>query len=1001
MDVLRASVNDFGGDPSALHLFDGDGPELLPYATLMTARHSDRATLDVVKAVYEWQGAPLAFLVDADSLRDDHQLHRIRRLLAMRGDAPYVAVIAPGHLDVYHVALDGKDIQDTRVDWEDMCDARPTVFPRLGNMRPEAARHRQGWISDVIVKLLTGSMTSLINFGVSHEDAISLVGRALFTRFLADRSLLPDSMCEAATVATLFDTCDVAEKTSRWLDEIFNGDLLPLAPDTFKRLSDGSWHVLGDILRKAPDSQLFLGWEEKWDNLDFAHIPVGVLSQAYEIYLRKHRPNKQKSQGGYFTPGPIAELMVRASFYALEDREIGKSAKVLDPAVGGGVFLLAAFRELVAEHWRADRNRPDTNVLRRILYNQLVGFDINEAAIRFAALALYLLAIELDPDPRPVDKLGFNNLRGTVLHRVKDEDAEEGKELGSLGPLVGEEHVGRYDVVVGNPPWASQTQLSEWNLVRETVGRIAAGRPIMNTSPPLPNEALDLPFVWRAMEWAKRDGQITFALHARLLFQQNNGMRDARQALFEALDVTSVINGADLRQTRVWPQVSAPFCILFATNRKPDTDAGFRFISPRIEKDLNAVGIMRIDAQNADVVSPRQLFDTPEILKILFRGTRADLKIVERIRRQGYPTLTEFWRRRIGVVKGNHLRGVGNGYQTLKRSSRVRSGELLPGADARYLHDLPEITVMSFANIFVETKPLNLFSEERIHDPRSRVLFNAPLVVVHKSPPARLGRIGVTISEKDVVYNETFYGYSPGGDSDAGLLVRYLALILGSKMTVWLALVTSGEFGFERDVIEKSTLDRIPLPDFEKLTERQRREVNSLVEELHSGKISWKDVDEWVMGLYGLSQSDRQVISDTLEYGLPFAVNKQKAQSPPTIAERDRFRNVLRDELSPWYERFGSRFVVEHVPSFAMSPWQAIQVRNVSCETVAEIPVSDWAGLLEAADKAAASEILVDKAPDRLLVGRLAQRRYWSETQARLLAQHIIWSRIDFLRGGR
>ena len=75
-------------------------------------------------------------------------------------------------------------------------------------------------------------------------------------------------------------------------------------------------------------------------------------------------------------------------------------------------------------------------MLRRILYKQVVGFDINETALRFAALGLYLLSIELDPNPRPVDKLRFENLRGTVLHGVKGVDEMEGTALGSLGPLV-------------------------------------------------------------------------------------------------------------------------------------------------------------------------------------------------------------------------------------------------------------------------------------------------------------------------------------------------------------------------------------------------------------------------------------------------------------------------------------------------------------------------------------------------------------------------------------
>ena len=236
----------------------------------------------------------------------------------------------------------------------------------------------------------------------------------------------PEDMSEPGTAAKLFDTREVAEETSDWLDATFNGDLLPLSAGIFEVLPTQGYSVLGDVLRRAPDSQLFLGWEEKWGNLDFAHIPVGVLSQAYELYLREHAPAKQRREGGYFTPRPIAELMVRASFRALERRDTGKSARVLDPAVGGGIFLLTAFRELVAEYWRANGNRPDTEVLRRILYKQMVGFDINEAALRFAALGLYLLSIELDPNPRPVDKLRFEDLRGTVLHRVKGVE-EEGR----------------------------------------------------------------------------------------------------------------------------------------------------------------------------------------------------------------------------------------------------------------------------------------------------------------------------------------------------------------------------------------------------------------------------------------------------------------------------------------------------------------------------------------------------------------------------------------------
>ncbi|ULH06481.1 HsdM family class I SAM-dependent methyltransferase [Alcaligenes faecalis] len=1002
MADIFTSLADFGADRDALRMFDADGPDLLPYATLLTARRDGHKVLSAISAVYEWQGAPLIFLVDAERLESDDQLHQIRRLLAMRGDAPYLGVVAPGRLDVYRIALDKHSLRKACVEVKTGDSGRYATLAILGNTRPGAAISQRNWISNVILNLLSSSITRLITQGkITDEDAISLVGRALFTRFLADRNLLPDSMSVDSHAAVLFDNRTAAKKTSTWLDATFNGDLLPLSDRVFDVLPDHAYAVLGDILRRAPDSQLFLGWDEKWGNLDFAHIPVGVLSQAYELYLRNHAPQRQRREGGYYTPRAIADLMVRASFRALERGGISSKTKVLDPAAGAGVFLLTAFRELVAARWRVDEKQPETEVLRSILYNQVVGFDINEAALRFAALGLYLMSIELDPHPKPVDKLRFENLHGRVLHRFDVESGQEGARLGSLGPLVDEQHLAQYDLVIGNPPWSSATKLPDWHLVRDTVARIAFSRKISNTNPPLPNEGLDLPFIWRAMDWAKPNGQIAFALHSRLLFQQGDGMVEARQALFDALDVTSVINGSELRQTKVWPEISAPFCILFATNNIPGASAGFRFISPRLEESLNEAGGMRIDALNAEVIPSSQLAQTPDVLKILFRGTRADLAIVERIRAKGHPTLEAYWRDRIGVTERGHLLGSGNGYQRLRPSSEIRgaSSEDLPGVDASALLGLPEIEVGSFSELFITAERLKLFSQQRVHRLRSTDLFVGPLVIVHKSPPATTGRIGVAISEKDVVFNETFYGYSSSTHADAVGFARYLSLILGSKLAIWMSLVTSGEFGFEREVVEKATLDRIPIPDYDSTTIDQREEITQLFNRLRTGQASWNDVDEWVTRLYGLGARDLQVISDTLAFSLPFSENKRKAQEVPGSQVLTTFCDVLMRELSPWCERFGTSLIVKQMTDIVAAPWRGLALEVGQAGENSTIQTSDWEGLTRAADEVAGTEILIRLNGNTLLIGRLAQQRYWSQTQARLLAQRIVWSHLDVLKG--
>ena len=992
-----AWLGDFGADQRALHMLDEDGPELLPYATLIHARQNGNATLKVVGAVYEWQDAPLVFLVDESQVKADDDIHRLRRLLAMRGDAPYLGVAAPGRLDIYAIALDRKTPAEARVSVDRARQSAKDIFPDLANRRPKAARTKRGWISNVVLNLLTDAIDRLIAFGVDDGDAISLVGRALFARFLGDRDLLPDPMGTAQGAAALFDTAANARMTCAWLDSTFNGDLLPVSDGLFDRLPPEGYIALGNVMRRADGPQLFLGWAERWDQLDFAHIPVGVLSQAYELYLRSHARTKQRREGGYYTPRPIADLLVRASFRALERNGASADARILDPAAGAGVFLLTAFRELVAARWRTDGERPQTARLREILYDQITGFDINEAALRFAALALYLISIELDPEPQPVDKLRFDDLRGRVLHLVGADPEEPGAKLGSLGPQVGDIHRGRYDMVVGNPPWSTGTKLADWPLVLKTVSRIASERAGSTIAPPLPNEVLDLPFVWRAMEWARPGGKIALALHARLLFQQGDGMVEARQSLFQAVEITSVINGADLRQTKVWPEISAPFCLLLATNHRPEVGGGFRLISPRFETGLNASGVMRIDAHSAEIISTNQMIETPEIMKVLYRGTKADLGLLERIRTRGYPTLDAFWRDAIGVSHRGRLLGAGRGYQTLKPSSRVRkSGDGKPGADARYLHSLPDVTVASLQDLLIDTDQLDPFRHDRVHDPRDPKLFKAPLAIIHKSPSVDDGRIRVAVADQAVVYNENFYGYCPGSIPDAGLLTRYLALVLGSRFALWLALITSGEFGFEREVVEKAALDRIPVPDFRTLSHDRREGISGLFEQVARGEKTWEDVDGWVAELYGLGQVDLQIIADTLAYNLPFAETKSAAQARPDNPTTQAFCARLQSELEPWAARFNTQLQVSLVSERSASPWIGLLLRTDGRSN--DAAGEDWEALLGVADAVAATELIVEKSGGALLVGRLAQNRFWSQTQARLLAQHIIWSRLDILK---
>jgi hypothetical protein len=537
--------------------------------------------------------------------------------------------------------------------------------------------------------------------------------------------------------------------------------------------------------------------------------------------------------------------------------------------------------------------------------------------------------------------------------------------------------------------------------VEERVAQIAQTRVPQGATPKLPNEVLDLPFVWRAMEWARPGGQIAFALHARLLFQQGEGMSEARSAIFGALNVTGIVNGSEVRHTKVWPDISAPFCLLFARNEVPPPGAGFRFVSPRIEDRLNAAGGWRVDVSNAETITPDQVIGRPEILKAMFRGGPLDLEAYDRLMARKLPSLDDFWRAHFGEFHGRP-RFAGNGYQKLKESSRIRKeGDGQPGVSASYLFDLPKLTASAMRTLLIDVSGLPRFRLQRIHDPRPIELFRGPLLLVRKSPSVTAERIRVGVADDDLVFNETYYGYSAREHPDGRLLVRYLAMLVGSKFALWHALITSGEFGFEREVVEKFIIDSIPVPPFEDLRPSDRERINELFEAVvnEDNETQWAHVDEWAVSLYGLRRQDLQVIADTLAFNLPFANNRKAAQTPPIPPKMEVFCTTLRSELKPWSQRAGDEIQVRpaHLPR--LSPWAVVRVGFGSAATRAPMN-PDWPEIVRVADQLAATEIIYpDSASGCLWLARLNQARYWSRSQARLVARRITWEHVDFLVG--
>ena len=443
-----------------------DDPRLLRYVDLVRGK-----VLPLIDAVVEEQNQPLLYVVSAARLADSSDngdtIAELRRRLAMRGEPAWLGVLRPGRLDIYATDLRPADDSKPASFDSDQPDAIG-VLPRLAQGE-NLAEPSSLMLRDVLLGLMSDAGQELKELGLTTDESIALTGRALFFRYLIGRRIidethLPDISPVANSLDTCFGSASSLACTNAWLDQTFNGDLLKLPTRNYSQYFEQLFQKYGS--RAARPLEAILGLDEpiasgasqrplNWGDLDFDHVPVGLLSETYEELMYRFDADTRRDTSVYYTPSHIAEYMVAEAFHGHPD---GSRTRVLDPACGAGVFLVAAFRKLAELRFAETGKRPSRSALRGILNDQLVGFDINGHARTLAALALYLTALELDPSPAPVEELTFKKLEDRVLVNVADPGSDPTTiypMAGSLGQHLPADYRGAFGLVIGNPPWTS------------------------------------------------------------------------------------------------------------------------------------------------------------------------------------------------------------------------------------------------------------------------------------------------------------------------------------------------------------------------------------------------------------------------------------------------------------------------------------------------------------------------------------------------------------------
>ncbi|PKN70396.1 MAG: hypothetical protein CVU54_05970 [Deltaproteobacteria bacterium HGW-Deltaproteobacteria-12] len=989
-------------------------PRHLDYLDLLKASNNGGLKVD---AVAEFQARPLLYIVSENQLQsfDNYKIVNLQRLLANRGENAYLGIVSPGELNVYPINLDRSVLaKGYKESIKQESPEAPLFFQRVadGTFTIAGQPEDSDYVFTTILDLMSRSSEKLIKAGIKPLDVLSFLGRALFFRFLWDRKIVQQSdLSSISPQATSHSDCfcNVANSvaTCHWLDETFNGDLLPLS---------GKYNEVFRHANKQTDGKIFnhlqailKGWKNAgnhvfqvqidWGDLDFAHIPIGVLSQVYENFS-KIWDAQQKQTSAFYTPKNIARYLVDDAFEGITTK---KDAQILDPSCGAGIFLILTFRKLVAARWEHDEKRPNTKTIQSILYDQLCGFDVSESALRLAALSLYVTAIELNGSPRPPKSLKFPKpLQGVVLHnhRRPEEQETKGFVLGSLRPDLSKEFNGRFDMVIGNPPWSRlRGETEEEKIENEVINdeftkltrQIMTERGLADSAKKYrnPDNNPDLPFLWRSTQWAKPDGIIAMALPGRIFLKQTLAGTRAFNAVMRGFEITGILNGSNLSDTEVWHGMNQPFILFFARNRVPAANHHFHFVTPHFEKHLNDKGRLRIDYQSAQPVDSDKVTEDSWLLKTLAVGTSLDVEVVRKLNALGWPTVKSYWK--------SHGLYSGRGYDLSPKQRQYNAG---------FMRKLPDFSPPSNDEFLVDTALLYKFPYTTALRPRDSKLYAPPLLIVPESPGNSLFSPKSWIVRKSVVFSKSYYGFSAHGSKEADLVISLLHLITHSDLFRYHVLMSSSRMAAERRTFLKETIEDFPFPVIDLFSSKQRQQAVYLSTQLETlSNKPLKEINDFIFDLYRLDEYDCQVVKDTLEVAPPYKEARDRANSMPEKNDRNIFYAELQRLFAPSFSITNETISVEEIKITAQDinvPWYFFTVFSPSTsvnQTQAE-QKKLISQITKEANKTGCSRVIVNGV-NHLLIGIIGQYRYWTLSRARLCALDILRRHLNVFLIGR
>ncbi len=282
-----------------------------------------------------------------------------------------------------------------------------------------------------------------------------------------------------------------------------------------------------------------------WRLYSFNDLPIELISNIYEEFLKSKK-------GIVYTPPYLVNFLIDEQMPLTDFHKT--DFKVIDPACGSGVFLVAAFRRMI--HWWRIRNnwkKPganNLNKLKKILKNNIFGVDMCEEAVRLTFFSLSLALLD-ELSPKVIwGNLKFDNLLESNLisedffKLIKDNFFKSD-----------------FDLVIGNPPFESKLTTPDAKQIEKQKIR---------ERPKLPYNQIALLFLEQAINLCKEGADLCMITPSGP-FLYNSNSKEFRTYFLSAYHVPQIIDFTFL-SAMLFESVNVAVAVVFAKKQEPIKD---------------------------------------------------------------------------------------------------------------------------------------------------------------------------------------------------------------------------------------------------------------------------------------------------------------------------------------------------------------------------------------------------------------------------------------------